>query len=405
MLGAGFVCAIAILLPIAATAGARPSILAPTPYMGWSTYYDNEPYDQQSIISVADSLIHRGLKKAGYRIVWFDLGWASGARDSRGNIVVSSSQWPKGLPWLTHWLHEHGLLAGIYTDAGRTGTQGRGVGSYGHYQQDVNSFAAWGFDAVKVDFDGAGREGFLPRPLYRRFADALDHNSSHRRLILNVCNFWYPGQNADGLPTLANSAWDNALWAPKIAQSWRTDSDIGVAGRIKFAGVLRNLTRNNYHPGAAGPGHWNDPDNLGPQLGMTASEAQAQFSMWALVAAPLIIGSDPRKLSSRSVKMLENPRVIAIDQDRLGVQGVPIREEGNGQVWVKRLANGDRALALLNRGTSWSWITTSASAIGLPHASRYEISDQWSGARWSTTGPIHIDVAPESAKLYRVGAR
>jgi alpha-galactosidase len=370
--------------------------------MGWNTYYGKEPYDQKAIIQIADSLIHRGLKKAGYRIVWLDSGWASGARDSHGNITVSKSQWPKGLRWLTQWLHEHGLLAGIYTDAGRTGNQGHGLGSYGHYQQDANSFAAWGFDAVKVDFVGAGQEGFLPRPLYRRFANALRRNASGRRMILNVCNFWNPGEIGHGKPTLRNSSWMTATWARSIAQSWRTNSDVGVPGHITFAGVARNLTRNDYHPGAAGPGHWNDPDYLGPQLGMTTAEAQAQFSMWAVVAAPLIIGSDPRKLSHATVKMLENPRVISIDQDRLGIQGIRIRREGLGQVWAKRLSGGARALALLNTGTNWTRITTSADAIGLARAARYRIVNQWSGATFTTTGQISIDVAPHSAKLYRV---
>jgi alpha-galactosidase len=400
MLGVVCACALVLALPASSAAAA----LAATPYMGWNTFYDEEPFDQKSIIEIADSLIQRGLKEAGYRIVWLDAGWASGARDSHGNIIVSSSQWPKGLPWLTHWLHEHGLLAGIYTDAGRTGNQGHGLGSFGHFHQDANAFAAWGFDAVKVDFVGAGQEGFPPRPLYRRFAYALHHNSRGRQMILNVCNFWNPGEIGQGRPTLRNSSWMTATWARSIAQSWRTNSDVGVPGHITFAGVVRNLARNDFHPGAAGPGHWNDPDYLGPQLGMTRAEAQAQLSMWAVVAAPLIIGSDPRKLSHATVAMLENRRVIAIDQDRLGIQGVRIREEGAGQVWVKRLSGGARALALLNTGPNWTRITTSAAAIGMRHASRLELVNQWSGSTFSTRGQISVDVPPHSANLYRVTA-
>ena len=112
-----------------------------------------------------------------------------------------------------------------------------------------------------------------------------------------------------------------------MAQSWRTDTDIGGTGNIQFSNVLRNLDRDAAHPKAAGPGHWNDPDYLGPQLGMTGGEARAQMTMWAIVAAPLILGSDPRKLSPATIKMLENPEVIAIDQDPLGVQGTAIHHE------------------------------------------------------------------------------
>ncbi len=90
--------------------------------------------------------------------MWLDFGWASGARDSDGNLIVDNTQWPDGMAGLTTWLHQHGLEAGIYTDAGVSGCSGQGVGSLGHYQQDADQFAAWGFDAVKVDFCG-GRSG------------------------------------------------------------------------------------------------------------------------------------------------------------------------------------------------------------------------------------------------------
>ncbi len=373
--------------------------------MGWNTYYGvGGVFDQRTIMSVADSLIRRGLARAGYRIVWLDFGWASGKRDRSGQLIVDRTQWPNGLSWLTGWLHAHGLMAGIYTDAGKSGCYHQGVGSLGHYRQDADAFAAWGFDAVKVDFCGAGQGGLRPRPLYRAFARALADNSSHRPLLLNVCNFWVPGQIDGKRPSVADSSYDNALWAPRVAQSWRTDTDIGGTGNIQFINVLRNLDRDAAHPKAAGPGHWNDPDYLGPQLGMTGGEARAQMTMWAIVAAPLILGSDPRKLSPATIKMLENPEVIAIDQDPLGVQGTAIHNEAAGQVWVKPLAGGDRAVALLNRGSTAIRITTSAAAIRIKHASRFQISNLWTHATRATTGRISARVAPHTAVLYRVTA-
>jgi alpha-galactosidase len=387
----------------AGSGGASPRPLAATPYMGWNTYYGvGGVFDQPTIISVAESLLHRGLAAAGYRIVWLDFGWASGARDSSGQLIVSPTQWPNGLPWLTHWLHRHGLLAGIYTDAGASGCYGRGVGSLGHYQQDADTFAAWGFDAVKVDFCGAGQAGLTPQPLYDQFAAALRHNSSHRPMILNVCNFWVPGQINGQAPSLANSSYANALWAPRVAQSWRTDTDIGGHRSILFQNVLRNLDHDAAHPGAAGPGHWNDPDYLGPQLGMTQSEARAQLTMWAIVAAPLMLGSDPRQLSLASIRMLENRRVIAIDQDPLGRQGTAISTTGNAQVWVRRLAGGDRAVALLNRGTTPIRISIAMRALHVARASRYLVQNVWSRRRFVAGGRISARVPPDAALLYRV---
>ncbi|HWF55398.1 MAG TPA: glycoside hydrolase family 27 protein [Solirubrobacteraceae bacterium] len=389
--------------PPAPVAPATPVLSAATPYMGWNTYYGvGGVYDQHTILSVARSLLHRGLAQAGYRIVWLDYGWASGRRTRSGELVVSRRQWPNGLPWLTAWLHAHGLLAGIYTDAGASGCRHQGVGSLGHYQRDANAFAAWGFDAVKVDFCGAGQAGLAPRPLYRKFAKALQDNSSRRALLLNVCNFWTPGQVNGAIPTLANSSYANAEWAPLIAQSWRTDTDIGSTGKILFVNVLRNLDHDASDPHAAASGHWNDPDYLGPQLGMTAAEAQAQVTMWAMVAAPLILGSDPRKLSVATVRMLKNPRVIAVDQDPLGVQGTAIRQEGEGQVWVKPLAGGARAVALLNRGTTAMSIATSGREIGVARAAHYQVENVWTGKRSTSAGPIAAVVPPDAAVLYRV---
>jgi alpha-galactosidase len=380
----------------------KVSVLA-TPYMGWNTYYGvGGVFDEQTIISVGRALLARGLAHAGYRIVWLDFGWASGKRDSHGELIVDRQQWPHGLAWLTAWLHARGLRAGIYTDAGATGCSRQGVGSLGHYQQDANTFAAWGFDAVKVDFCGAGQAGLSPRPAYRQFAKALKNNASRRPMLLNVCNFWVPGQIDGKRPSLTNSAYANYRWAPRIAQSWRTDTDIGFTRNIRFVNVLRNLAADAAHPRAAGPGHWNDPDYLGPELGLTSTEARAQMSMWAIVAAPLILGSDPRKLSRATINMLENRQVIAIDQDRLGVQGTPIQRHGAGQVWIKPLVGGRRAVALLNRGGTAVRITTGAAAVGLSPAGRYQVENLWTHTSTTTSGPITALVSPHSAVLYRV---
>ena len=386
----------------APTGRSRP-LLAAVPYMGWNTYYGvGGIFDQQTIISVAKSLLRRGLARSGYRIVWLDFGWASGKRDRHGELVVDPHQWPHGLRWLTDWLHRHGLLAGIYTDAGKSGCHGQGVGSLGHYQQDADRFAAWGFDAVKVDFCGAGEAGLVPELAYKRFAKAIANNSSHREMLLNVCNFWVPGQINGTLPTYANSAYASYRWAPRIAQSWRTDTDIGFTHDIQFVNVLRNLDHDAAHPTAAGPGHWNDPDYLGPELGMTSSEAQAQFSMWAIVAAPLILGSDPRALSPETIKMLENRQVIAVDQDPLGIQGTVVQQQGSGQVWSKPLSGEQAAVALLNRGTAPLQIAITASKAGLRSAARYTVRDLWAGTTERTTGEISAMVPPDSVVLYRV---
>jgi alpha-galactosidase len=391
--------------PSPAHASWMTAMLAATPYMGWNPYYGiGGKWGEQVILDIAQAMIDRGLVAAGYRIVWFDFGWASGQRNSDGNLVVDPKQWPDGLPWLTGWLHAHGLEAGIYTDAGATGCRGLGVGSLGHYQQDVNDFAAWGFDAIKVDFCGAGQAGLAPAPLYAQFASAIANNSSRRPMLLNVDNFWMPGQIDGSNPSTANSASSNYQWSPQIAQGWRTDTDIGFPHNVQFVNVLRNLDADAAHPEAAGPGHWNDPDYLAPELGMSYEEAQTQMSMWAIVAAPLILGSDPRALTQPSLDMLENPEVIAIDQDPLGAQGRPLQSGSGTQVWVRPLAGGDRAVALLNRSSVTQEISTGARAIGLPSGRTYQVRDVWQHTTTTSAGAIGALVEPEQVALYRVHA-
>jgi alpha-galactosidase len=416
--------AVVALTALPATANATLATTA-VPYMGWNTYYGvGGNFDESTIKSVANTLKSTGLEQAGYNIVWLDFGWASGARDpSTHELTVDSTLWPDGMSGLTSWLHTNGFKAGIYTDAGNSGCSNSGVGSYGYYQLDADQFAAWGFDAIKVDFCGAGQQWLDaspndPRTLYGEFSSAVANTGVP--MILNVDNFWTPGQINGSAPSFADSSWDDYSWAPSVAQSWRTDTDIGYGGGggIPWWAVLRNLSHDtgtdpkNPQPGianAAGPpgsiawGHWNDPDYLGPGLGMTNAQAQSQFSMWAMVAAPLILGSDPRQLGSSQIKMLENSRVIAIDKDSLGAQGYLLKSSGSGQVWVKPLAGGDRAVALFNQGSGSLQISTTASAIGLPPDSKgYKLTNLWTNKTTTTSGSISASVGTDTVVLYRV---
>jgi alpha-galactosidase len=400
-----FACTAALgaLMGLSANASAA---LAPTPYMGWNPYYANEGYGNQATFeAVANSLVSTGLQQAGYRIFWLDYGWWSNtaSRDSAGNLTVDPNQWPTGMSGFTGWLHAHGFQAGIYTDAGSSGCSGQGVGSYGHYQQDADTFVKWGFDAVKMDFCGAGKvlepEGYTPQQLYTQFSQAVAG-----RMILNVCNFWTPGQIGGGYPTQQWSSWDNYQWAPAISQSWRTDTDVGSWTGVVFNHVLRNLNQDSTpqaEVAAAGPGHWNDPDNLTPSF-LTSTQARSELSMWATVAAPLILGSDPRTLGKSTITMLKNPRVIAIDQDSLGAQGYLLSQSGSGQTWVKPLANGDRAVALLNTGSTTLQIATTAAAAGMGQAKQYKLWNLWTNKTTTTTGSISATVPSDAVVLYRV---
>jgi hypothetical protein len=387
-----------------ARARARAAVaLAQTPYMGWDTYFAlGGRYSESSVLEEASKLITLGLRGRGYRLIWLDVGWWHGLREADGKIEVSSAQWPHGLAWLTSTLHAAGFQVGLYTDAGPNGCGGAGQGSYGHYQQDVDTFAAWGFDAVKVDYCGGFEYGLEPRAAYSSFKAAIDADSPRRQMLLSICNFWQPEQAAEGQPTLSGSAFSSYSFGPTVGNSWRTDTDVGTPGNVPFYDVLRNVDADAAAPQAAGPGHWNDPDYLGPDQGMNAAQFRSQFSMWSMLAAPLMVSDDLRKIGRASLQAVQNSEVIAVDQDPAGVQGQLLSASGDGEVWVKPLAGGARAVALLNRGSGAIRISTSASEVGLGSAGAYRVRNLWSHTTSSTHGSISYRVPSFSTVMLRV---
>jgi alpha-galactosidase len=239
-------------------------------------------------------------------------------------------------------IHDRGLRGGIYTDAGPYIPGTCGLGSGGHYQTDADTFAQWGYDAVKADFLCGITADLDPQEAFTAFAHALRNNSSGRSMIFNLCN---PVTSPDwgDYPQEQQSTW-SWTYAPDIAESWRTYTDVGFVGQIQFKDVLRNFDANARHPEVAGPGHFSDPDYLGPELGMTTEEFRTQMSLWTVAAAPLIISSDPRTLSQESMDILLDEDVLAIDQDRLGVQGTRVGAAGTTETWAKPLADGSVAV-------------------------------------------------------------
>jgi alpha-galactosidase len=386
--------------------------LAPTPYMGWQTYLGfGGKFNEATILEQASNLVTSGLEHDGYRVIWLDSGWWLGTRNAHGQITVSSTQWPHGLAWLTKTLHAWGFKVGIYTDAGPVGCSGTNRGSYGHYQQDVNTFAAWGFDAVKVDFCGGEDIHLNPQTAYTQFEDAILHNSSHRPMMLNICVYAQPGQVSSGYPSFAASAFASYSWGYSVATSWRTDTDIGSPSTgVTFADVLRNLDADATEPLAAGPGHWNDPNYLGPDLGMTAAQFQTQFSMWAMLAAPLMISDNLSTLSPASLATVSNAQMIAIDQDPLGRQGTQVPPAdvsvspatGDGQVWLKPLEHGRYAVAVLNIGSKPLTISTTTQALRIPPAASYTLANVWAGGSTTTSGPIAATVGADSTVVFVV---
>lgn len=391
--------ALGVLTAPRAQASTEDPSLAPTPYMGWNTYYGKVNPTEADVLAVARSMIDRGLVAAGYDIVWLDGGWTTNpVRDADGRPAVDPKKFPNGMKAFTDKIHAMGLRVGIYTDAGPQNS-GCALGSLDHAQLDANTFAEWGFDAVKIDFLCGWTAKVDPQEAMTKVATAMHNNSSGRPMIVNICNpvtspYWgdYP-EDQQSIGTWA--------YASKIAESWRTFTDVGFQGSILFSDVLRNYDANARHPEVAGPGHFSDPDYLGPELGMSTTEFRTQMSLWAIAAAPLVIGSDPRKLSDESIAILTDPDVLAVDQDRLGIQGTRLGDAGTTEVWVKPLADGSKAVALLNRGDVPAEVATTGSALGFGD-SRLRIKDLWTDQVSDSLGKVRATVPAHGTVLLKV---
>jgi alpha-galactosidase len=128
----------------------------------------------------------------------------------------------------------------------------------------------------------------------------------------------------------------------------------------------------------AGPGHWNDPDMLEVgNGGMTDVEYRSHFSLWAILAAPLIAGNDLRDMRAEIHDILTNKEVIAVDQDPLGREGERAWKSGDLEVWSKQLGDGSRAVVLLNRGSAEQEISVNWEDVGYPNHLIASVRDLW----------------------------
>lgn len=312
--------------------------LADTPPMGWNSWNKFAcNIDEKLIREVADAMVETGLRDAGYVYLNLDDCW-HGQRDSLGFIQADPEKFPSGIKALADYVHAKGLKLGIYSDAGRTTCGGR-PGSFGHEYQDALQYAKWGIDYLKYDW--CDTEDINPVGAYNLMRDAL--RAAGRPIYFSMCEWG------------TSKPWK---WAAETAHSWRTTGDIFNCFDCvdehpgwKAYGVLQILDMQEGLRQYAGPGHWNDPDMLEVGNGQTVNEDRAHFTMWCMLAAPLILGNDIRKMSQETKDIVMNREVIAIDQDKAGIQGLKFMAEDGLEFWFKPLENDEWAFCILNRTT------------------------------------------------------
>jgi alpha-galactosidase len=322
------------IMMISATAFALNNGLALTPPMGWNPYNAfGGAADAATILQMAHIMVSSGLRDAGYRYVALDCGWSTG-RDANGILRPSTGDYPNGLKPIADSLHALGLRFSMYCDIGSDACCGVD-GSYPAYQANANQWASWGFDYVKVDY--CGGLGGIPAPdRYAQMRDAL--KACGRPIVYSICEWG------------SNQPW---LWGDTVGNLWRIGGDINASWGSITGLVDQNAGLYPY----ARPGSWNDPDMLEVGRGMTVNEDRAHFSLWCIMAAPLLMGNDLRSMSAATLSILTNAEVIAVDQDSLGFQGRRVVDSGDLEVWAKRMRDSSRVVLLLNRGTSAATIS------------------------------------------------
>jgi alpha-galactosidase len=325
--------------------------------MGWNSWnHFAEKVTDGDVRAAADAMVSSGMRDAGYVYVNIDDTW-EGQRDAQG-FIHPNKKFPD-MKALADYVHSKGLKFGVYSSPGPK-TCGGYEGSYGHEEQDAQTYAKWGVDYLKYDlcsYDDIMRAQSHGDPqvawkmmqqAYGKMHQAL--LKTHRPIVYGLCQY---GMDA---------VWS---WAPSVGGNlWRTSGDIQDSWtRMTMIG-FEQAGLSKY----AGPGHWNDPDMLEVGNGhMTENEYRVHMSLWAMLAAPLMAGNDLSKMDGATKSILLNKEVIAVDQDKLGKQGDRVTETGPFEVWMKPLANGEKAVALFNRGNSDNAMRFSLGEVGLAH--------------------------------------
>ena len=395
---------IALAAILASSCCERPQGVKP-PLMGWSSWNAYMVDISDSIIThQADLMVEKGLKDAGYRYVNIDDGFF-GYRDERGYMVPHPERFPKGpegMRALVDHIHSLGLKAGIYSDAGDNtcgssynhDLNGLGAGLYGHDVVDAERyFNEWDFDFIKLDYCGGQNLKLDPEERYREIRRVIDSVAT-RHIRINVCRWNFPG-----------------TWVNGIGDSWRISADI----RPVWKSIKYIVGKNLYLSAYAGNGNYNDMDmlavgyNIKPSpfweegLGLSYTEEEAHFGIWCIMSSPLLLGCDIEYIPEETMKIITNPELIAINQDRLGLQAHVVQHVGETYVFAKDILEKwgkTRAVALYNPADTSMRFTLTPEEIEM--TGTLTVRDLNLNADLGECSSIEMTLPPHSAKILKV---
>jgi len=355
--------------------------------MGWYPWneFGQEPQNEKLIREMVEALVSSGLKDAGYTYIGPDEGICF-SRNSSGKLTPNLKRYPSGLRGLGDYIHRKGLKYALYTDAGTHTCSKAMPGTKNHEFDDMMAFAEWRADYLKVDW--CNTQGQDVARTYTTLRDAL--HAAGRPIVFSLCS-WGEGE-----------PWK---WAASVGNLWRTTGDICSPGKADWHNAMKIVTANEKLYQAAGPGHWNDPDMMIAGMdGLSEAQNRSFFSLWCMMAAPLMAGNDLRRITTSTARILTNLEAIAINQDPLGIQGHIVRRKGQVEIWGgKRLFDGSQAVLVFNQGATPAQVQVAWPDIGVAEATMLYVRDLWTHR---TTGPhtggIFTTVAPNDVAFLRI---
>jgi len=380
--------------------------LGATPPMGWSTWCTNDlcglrdKCTEWEVKKRADALVDQGLSELGYKWLLLDDCWSDHDRDADGNLQPNAHQFPSGMKSLADYIHSKGLYLGIYTCVGTQTCKKNRPGSYGHYQQDANTFAAWGVDMVKADNCHHPDSGESTQELFTQLSQAL--NNTGHPMLFAMCE-WGNDQ-----------VWN---WGPGVSQMYRismdhlpffhwpaTASGAGYGcGTAEIIDWMADLHPSKY----TAPHQWMDPDFLMTSFPITMNfiHSRTEFTFWSLWSAPMLVATDVCNLSDEKKSILTNKEVLAVHSDSLFIAGERISKGANGeQVWSRPLNNGDMATVLFNANNQTSLTISFAwTDLGWKNDDMVNVRDLWAQADLTkTTNGYTATIAPNDVAMLRL---
>ncbi len=374
-----------------------------TPLMGWASWNAFRSEISEEIIKKqADVLVNSGLAECGYVYLNTDDGFFGG-RGADGRLRFHPTKFPNGIKVIADYAHEKGLKAGIYSEGGDktccyyfdgAGENGVDVGLHGHEREDLTLFfEECGFDFIKVDWCGGIHMGLNEQEQFTKIGRIVDElrERTGKPLVYNVCRWQFPGE-----------------WVLDIADSWRTGADITP----DFTSILNQIDNLKPLKRFCKPGHINDPDMMQIGNGLSETEEKTHFAMWCMLCAPLMIGCDLRTIPDKTLELLKNKELIAIDQDAACLQAFVTKEfrgeDGtlNGELWVKLLgdaASSERAVVLLNRSDKPLTMAFDLKDVGLA-GKVTAVRDLWQHTDLPCSDRYEMTVAPHDCVALRISA-